>query len=104
MRIYLIIILLVLIFSLYWITLTNRVERFDLSWAPPVMRQSMLTDSITPLGSKIHVTLDTDYNVVNESYSPPSAQGIYGCAIVPCPNPKCNRGPNDAMVVDHSPR
>lgn len=36
-------------------------------------------------GEKMHVEIDTKGNIISYSHKPPSAHGIYGCAIVPCP-------------------
>ena len=38
------------------------------------------------IGSTIHAKVDLDGNIIAESYNPPSGNGEYGCAIVPCPN------------------
>ncbi len=39
-----------------------------------------------PLGSRIHVRLDSNGNALYESFKPPSAHGEHGCTQVPCPN------------------
>ena len=39
-----------------------------------------------PLGSRIHVRLNSDGNSRYESFKPPSAHGELGCTQVPCPN------------------
>ena len=37
-------------------------------------------------GEKMHAQIDTKGNILSYSHKPPSAHGIYGCAIVPCPS------------------
>ncbi len=41
-----------------------------------------------PLGSPIHIRLDTNGNADTFSYKPPSAHGIYGCTQTACPKSK----------------